>query len=161
MPGKTAFDLMTVKGGERGSVTSAGRSDGTALVSKVLDVGISEAADRINGIIGNLLPVSQGMLESGSPEKEDGRKAAAVLAARLFDKSRQTTGNAYLTSKGFPALPCRELTAMHKVGGVAFRAGDLVVPLYADGELVNLQLINANGGKCFLKGGQVKNAFTR
>lgn len=48
---------------------------------------------------------------------------------------------------------------MHKVGGVAFRAGDLVVPLYADGELVNLQLINANGGKCFLKGGQVKNAF--
>lgn len=74
-----------------------------------------------------------------------------MLAARLFDKSRQTTGNAYLTSKGFPALPCRELTAMHKVGGVAFRAGDLVVPLYADGELVNLQLINANGANASLK----------
>jgi phage/plasmid primase-like uncharacterized protein len=47
---------------------------------------------------------------------------------------------------------------MHKTGGVTFRPGDLIVPLYAGGELVNLQLINANGSKCFLKGGQVKAA---
>ncbi|MDI7690295.1 primase-helicase zinc-binding domain-containing protein [Cronobacter malonaticus] len=157
--GKDRFRFDDQEGRGTWFCNQCGAGDGLALVSKVLDVGISEAADRINGITGNLPPLSQEMHESGSPEKEDGKKAAAVLAARLFDKSRQTTGNAYLTSKGLTALPCRELTAMHKVGGVAFRAGDLIVPLYADGELVNLQLINADGGKCFLKGGQVKNAF--
>ena len=41
-----------------------------------------------------------------------------------------------------------------------FRPGDLIVPLYnADGELVNIQLISGNGSKCFLKGGQVKEAY--
>ncbi|EAM4339075.1 DNA primase, partial [Salmonella enterica] len=51
------------------------------------------------------------------------------------------------------------LTVMHKTGGVTFRAGDVVVPLYEDtGALVNLQLINADGLKRTLKGGQVKGA---
>ncbi|EED7689385.1 DNA primase, partial [Salmonella enterica subsp. enterica serovar Java] len=69
------------------------------------------------------------------------------------------TGNAYLTRKGFPALECLTLTATHKTGGVTFRAGDVVVPLYDDtGALVNLQLINADGLKRTLKGGQVKGA---
>jgi putative DNA primase/helicase len=40
---------------------------------------------------------------------------------------------------------------------VAYRAGDVVVPLYdGTGALVNLQLINAEGLKRTLKGGQVK-----
>ncbi|MEA6216663.1 primase-like DNA-binding domain-containing protein, partial [Salmonella enterica subsp. enterica serovar Anatum] len=78
---------------------------------------------------------------------------------RLMDKTRPATGNAYLTRKGFPALECLTLTAVHKTGGVTFRAGDVVVPLYEDtGTLVNLQLINADGLKRTLKGGQVKGA---
>lgn len=48
---------------------------------------------------------------------------------------------------------------MHKTGGVTYRAGDVVVPLYDDsGALVNVQLINADGLKRTLKGGQVKGA---
>ncbi|WP_407213315.1 primase-like DNA-binding domain-containing protein, partial [Enterobacter hormaechei] len=44
-------------------------------------------------------------------------------------------------------------------GGVTFRAGDVVVPLYDDtGALVNLQLISSDGLKRTLKGGQVKGA---
>ncbi|CFZ26724.1 bacteriophage P4 DNA primase [Salmonella enterica subsp. enterica serovar Typhi] len=40
---------------------------------------------------------------------------------------------------------------------MSWRAGDLVVPLYDDsGELVNLQLISADGRKRTLKGGQVR-----
>ncbi|RJT01387.1 DNA primase [Klebsiella pneumoniae] len=54
---------------------------------------------------------------------------------------------------------CLTLTASHKTGGVAYRAGDVVVPLYdGTGALVNLQLINAEGLKRTLKGGQVKGA---
>ncbi|MBK5603782.1 toprim domain-containing protein, partial [Salmonella enterica subsp. enterica serovar Typhi] len=59
-----------------------------------------------------------------------------------------------------PEHICHELTSAHKTGGVMFRPGDLIVPLYnADGELVNIQLISGNGSKCFLKGGQVKEAY--
>lgn len=151
--GKDRFRFDDQEGRGTWFCNQCGAGDGLALVSKVLDVGISEAADRINGITGNLPSVSQEMLESGYLENETGKQAAAALAARLFEKSHQTTGNAYLTGKGFSTLPCRELTAVHKVGGMTFRMGDLIVPLYADGELVNLQLINADGGKCFLKGG--------
>ncbi len=85
------------------------------------------------------------------------RKAAAALAVRLMEKTRPTTGNAYLTRKGFPALECLTLTVMHKTGCVTFRAGDVVVPLYDDtGALINLQLINSDGLKRTLKGGAVK-----
>ncbi|MDK6365219.1 DNA primase, partial [Escherichia coli] len=62
-----------------------------------------------------------------------------------------------LTRKGFPGRECRMLTGTHRAGGVSWRAGDLVVPLYDDsGELVNLQLISADGRKRTLKGGQVR-----
>ncbi len=51
------------------------------------------------------------------------------------------------------------LTAIHKTGGVTFRAGDMVVPLYDNaGALVNVQLINSDGLKRTLKGGAVKGA---
>ncbi|EJK9090757.1 toprim domain-containing protein, partial [Salmonella enterica] len=87
------------------------------------------------------------------------RKAAAGLAAKLMEKTRPATGNAYLTRKGFPDRECLTLTTLHKTGGVAFRTGDVAVPLYDDtGALVNLQLINADGLKRTLKGGQVKGA---
>ncbi|SQJ93610.1 alpha replication protein of prophage CP-933I [Escherichia coli] len=157
--GKDRFRFDDREGRGTWFCNQCGAGDGLTLVSKVLDVDISEAADRINGVTGNLPPVSQEILVSDAVDKEAGKQAAALLAARLLEKSRQTTGNAYLTGKGFSALSCRELTSIHKVGGVTFLAGDLIVPLYADGELVNLQLINADGGKCFLKGGQVKDAF--
>lgn len=53
------------------------------------------------------------------------------------------------------------LTGTHRAGGVSWCAGDLVVPLYDDsGELVNLQLISADGRKRTLKGGQVRAPVT-
>ncbi|ECI4763151.1 DNA primase, partial [Salmonella enterica subsp. enterica] len=92
-------------------------------------------------------------------ETDADRKAAAGLAAKLMEKTRPATGNAYLTRKGFPDRECLTLTTLHKTGGVAFRTGDVAVPLYDDtGALVNLQLINADGLKRTLKGGQVKGA---
>ncbi|WP_080172058.1 primase-like DNA-binding domain-containing protein, partial [Salmonella enterica] len=92
-------------------------------------------------------------------ETEADRKAAAALAVKLMEKARPATGNAYLTRKGFPGRECLVLTVMHKTGGVTYRAGDVVVPLYDNsGVLVNVQLINADGLKRTLKGGQVKGA---
>ncbi|EFU4365313.1 DNA primase, partial [Salmonella enterica] len=136
-----------------------GAGDGLKLVEKVFGVTPSEAAGRVNAVTGNLSPVAPEVIAAAETETNADRQAAAALAVRLMEKTRPATGNAYLTRKGFPVLECLMLTVMHKTGGVTFRAGDVVVPLYEDtGALVNLQLINADSLKRTLKGGQVKGA---
>ncbi|EBG2378921.1 DNA primase, partial [Salmonella enterica subsp. enterica] len=136
-----------------------GAGDGLKLVERVFDVSASEAAQKVNAVTGNLSPVSPEVIAAAEAETEADRKAAAALAVRLMEKTRPATGNAYLTRKGFPTLECLTLTVMHKTGGVTFRTGDVVVPLYDDTcALVNLQLINSDGLKRTLKGGQVKGA---
>lgn len=136
-----------------------GAGDGLKLVEKVFGVTASEAAGKVNAVTGNLPPVAPEVIAAAEAETEADRKAAAALAVRLMEKTRPASGNAYLTRKGFPALECLMLTAIHKTGGVTFRAGDVVVPLYDDtGALVNVQLINSDGLKRTLKGGAVKGA---
>ncbi|MDL4616299.1 primase-helicase zinc-binding domain-containing protein [Citrobacter amalonaticus] len=136
-----------------------GAGDGLKLVEKVFGVTPPEAAGKVNAVTGNLPPVAPEVIAAAEAETEADRKAAAALAVRLMEKTRPASGNAYLTRKGFPDRECPVLSATHKTGGVTFRAGDVVVPLYDDtGALVNLQLINADGLKRTLKGGQVKGA---
>lgn len=136
-----------------------GAGDGLKLVEKVFGISASEAAGKVNAVTGHLPPVAPEVTAAAEAETEADRKAAAALAVRLLEKTRPATGNAYLTRKGFAGRECLTLTASHKTGGVAYRAGDVVVPLYdGTGTLVNLQLINADGLKRTLKGGQVKGA---
>ncbi|EHQ4359598.1 toprim domain-containing protein [Salmonella enterica] len=136
-----------------------GAGDGLKLVEKVFGVSASEAAGKVNAVTGNLPPVAPEVIAAAEAETEADRKAAAALAVRLMENTRPASGNAYLTRKGFPDRECPVLSATHKTGGVTFRAGDVVVPLYDDtGALVNLQLINSDGLKRTLKGGQVKGA---
>ncbi|QPR28604.1 toprim domain-containing protein [Edwardsiella hoshinae] len=134
-----------------------GAGDGLTLVEKVLGVTASVAADKVNAVIGTLPPVAPEVIAAAEAKTDADRKAAAALAVKLMAKTRTASANAYLIRKGFPAHACAVLTATHKTGGVIYRAGDLVVPLYDEGgSLVNLQLINTDGLKRTLKGGQVK-----
>lgn len=134
-----------------------GAGDGLKLVEKVFGVKPAEAARKVNSVTGSLPPVSPAVIAATEAATEADRKAAAALAVKLMEKTRTTTGNAYLTRKGFPAHECLTLTATHKTGGVTFSAGDVVVPLHDEScALVNLQLINAGGDKRTLKGGAVK-----
>ncbi|EPY2904115.1 primase-helicase zinc-binding domain-containing protein [Cronobacter sakazakii] len=134
-----------------------GAGDGLNLVEKVFSVSASEAAGKVDAVTGNLPPVDPEVIATAEAETDAGRKAAAALAAKLMDKTHTATGNAYLTRKGLAGYECVMLTGTHKTGGVTYLAGDVAVPLYEDtGALVNLQLINAEGLKRTLKGGQVK-----
>ncbi|EEJ7065901.1 DNA primase, partial [Salmonella enterica] len=136
-----------------------GAGDGLKLVEKVFGVSASEAAGKVDAVTGNLPPVALEVIAAAEAETEADRKAAAALAVKLMEKTRPASGNAYLTRKGFPGHECVMLTAIHKTGGVTFRAGDMVVPLYDNaGALVNVQLINSDGLKRTLKGGAVKGA---
>ena len=134
-----------------------GAGDGLKLVEKVFSVSASEAAGKVDAVTGNLPPVDPEVIATAEAETDAGRKAAAALAAKLMDKTHTATGNAYLTRKGLAGYECVMLTGTHNTGGVTYLAGDVAVPLYEDtGALVNLQLINAEGLKRTLKGGQVK-----
>ncbi|SQZ76926.1 primase-helicase zinc-binding domain-containing protein [Escherichia coli] len=134
-----------------------GAGDGLKLVEKVFSVSASEAAGKVDAVTGNLPPVDPEVIATAEAETDAGRKAAAALAAKLMEKTHTATGNAYLTRKGLAGYECVMLTGTHKTGGVTYLAGDVAVPLYEDtGALVNLQLINAEGLKRTLKGGQVK-----
>ncbi|WP_243080841.1 primase-helicase zinc-binding domain-containing protein, partial [Klebsiella pneumoniae] len=136
-----------------------GAGDGLKLVEKVFGISAPEAARKVNAVTGHLPPVAPEVIAATDAGTEVDRKAAAALAVRLLEKTRPATGNAYLTRKGFAGRECLTLTTSHKTGGVAYRAGDVVVPLYdGTGALVNLQFINAEGLKRTLKGGQVKGA---
>ncbi|MDU4661279.1 MAG: primase-like DNA-binding domain-containing protein [Enterobacter hormaechei] len=136
-----------------------GAGDGLKLVEKVFGMTASEAAGKVDAVTGNLPPVAPEVIATAEAETEADRKAAAALAVRLMENTRPASGNAYLTRKGFPDRECPVLSVMHKTGGVTFRAGDVVVPLYDDtGALINLQLISSDGLKRTLKGGQVKGA---
>ncbi|EMU9269468.1 toprim domain-containing protein [Enterobacter hormaechei] len=136
-----------------------GAGDGLKLVEKVFGMTASEAAGKVNAVTGKLPPVAPEVIAAAEAETEADRQAGAALAVRLMENTRPASGNAYLTRKGFPDRECPVLSATHKTGGVTFRAGDVVVPLYDDtGALVNLQLISSDGLKRTLKGGQVKGA---
>lgn len=136
-----------------------GAGDGLKLVEKVFGVSASEAAGKVNALTGSLPPVAPGVAATAEAETDAGRKVAVALASKLMETTLPATGNAYLTRKGFPAHECLMLTTTHKTGGVTYCAGDVVVPLHDEsGALVNLQLINADGIKRTLKGGQVKEA---
>lgn len=83
-------------------------------------------------------------------EQARNREAAAERAKRYWDSARPASRHhPYLVEKMLPAYHLRQS-----------RRGWLVVPLYAEGELVNLQWITPNGRKRFLKGGRVTGAYS-
>ncbi|MDU5191030.1 MAG: primase-helicase zinc-binding domain-containing protein, partial [Mixta calida] len=137
-----------------------GAGDGMDLVKKALRINLTEAAARVNGLTGNLPPVDAAAVAPADAEDDDAaREAAAALARELVSNAREAAGNAYLSHKGWPQQSCLTLTKSQKIAITTYRPGDMVVPLHdVNGQLVNVQLINAEGVKRTLKGGQVKEA---
>ena len=83
--------------------------------------------------------------------KENAQKSAAAYASRTFAGLPPAgAGNAYLKRKGVPPLGEARQTP----------DGRLALPVKsADGRLVSLQFIGADGNKRFLKGGEKKGCF--
>ncbi|MBK4785364.1 MAG: DNA primase [Pantoea sp. Pent] len=132
--------------------------DGLDLVKKALGISLTEAAERVNALTGNLPPVDEKVSSlTGTEDNEAARAAAALLAQQLVSSAQETAGNAYLSRKGWPEYVSLTLTQPQKVAITRYCYGDLIVPLHdMSGALVNVQLINAAGEKRALKGGQVK-----
>ncbi|EFN3961456.1 DNA primase [Escherichia coli] len=137
-----------------------GAGDGMDLVKKALRINLTEAAARVNSLTGNLPPVdAAAVAPADAGDNEAAREAAAALAQQLVSSAREAAGNPYLSRKGWPEQSCLTLTKPQKIAITTYRPGDMVVPLHdMNGQLVNVQLINAEGVKRTPKGGQVKEA---
>ncbi|MHA3682625.1 primase-helicase zinc-binding domain-containing protein, partial [Yersinia enterocolitica] len=160
--GKDRFRFDNLQGRGTWFCNQCGGGDGLNLVEKALAVTTKEAACKVAEVLGEpsnpLLPAHNA--EQETQEKAQARQRAAERAKQLLTAARLQTGNAYLTAKGWPEL---ETLTLHDkplcVGGIAYQPGDLLFPLTdSSGEVVNVQLINANGDKRTLAGGQVKAA---
>lgn len=82
-------------------------------------------------------------------EQHQRQQAAAEYGNRLWrDARRADPEHAYLAAKCVSPYGLRQ------------RGDELLVPLYANGALVNLQRIKPDGGKRFLFGGRIKGSYS-
>ncbi len=102
-------------------------------------------------------------------EAEHGRQAAADAAQAAWDAATVAKDHPYLITKGVQSHGLRVAAQAHKArlwnrqAGewqevTTCRPGDLLIPLHHDGQLVNMQRIDQQGGKRFIMGGQKKGA---
>ena len=95
------------------------------------------------------IPSKSQLRQRAEAERLASLQQAADLAKRLWMSAQPACpGHAYLGRKGISPYRLRQTAK-----------GQLLVPLYSNGELVNVQLIDAQGNKRFLKGGQVQGAY--
>lgn len=97
-------------------------------------------------LIAQRIELSRAQREADTARRQ---QAAAEYAKRMWrDARRADPSHPYLTSKAVRPHSLRQ-------------SGDtLLVPLYFNGELVNLQRIGPDGSKRFLSGGQVKGCYS-
>ncbi len=102
-------------------------------------------------------------------EAELGRQAAADAAKTAWGAATEATDHPYLDAKGVQPYGLRVAAQTHKArlwsrqagewqDATFCRAGDLLIPLYHEGQLVNLQRIDQQGNKRFIMGAQKKGA---
>ncbi|NAT79105.1 DNA primase [Dickeya dadantii] len=147
---------------ERGTwfCNQCGAGDGLNLVEKALNLTPTDAALKVDALLG-ALPDSPTASTSDDDDNDAARQRAAVQAQAKIKETVTQSGNAYLSAKGWPDVDVLTLQGKPlRVGGIVYQPGDVLVPLTThDGEVVNIQLINAQGDKRTLKGGQVKGTF--
>ncbi|MEI7217687.1 primase-helicase zinc-binding domain-containing protein, partial [Pectobacterium carotovorum] len=157
--GKDRFRFDNKEGRGTWFCNQCGAGDGLNLVEKALKLTPTEAALKVGAWLGDL-PDSPA---ASMPEEdsEAARQRAAVQAQAKLKEAVTQSGNTYLSAKGWPDIAVPTLQGKPlRVGGITYQPGDVLVPLTTpDGEVVNLQLINVQGDKRTLKGGQVKGAF--
>ncbi|WP_241623186.1 primase-helicase zinc-binding domain-containing protein [Rosenbergiella australiborealis] len=147
--------------GERGTwiCNQCGAGDGLELASKYLSVNITEAARRVREVIGQCEADPTTTMPTPTQDKAQLQAQAATIAQEIVSSAIETENNAYLTRKGWQSVVSLTLSKAQKIALTHYRRGDLIIPLHnMNGELVNVQLINAEGEKRTLKGGQVKAA---
>ena len=148
--------------------------DGLDLVAKVTGMSTKEAAQEVAQVLGLVSgsldheAIDQRQAQAArraeqvKAQEQDRREQAASYAAELVSHSQHSAGVPYLVNKGLGDWSTMRLSGPLNLAGIGFAAGDLLVPLHnQSGELVNVQIVSAQGEKRYLAGGQKAGAFHR
>ncbi|MCM2131965.1 toprim domain-containing protein [Larsenimonas rhizosphaerae] len=124
------------------------QGDAARAIDARLGLGIYRASELYPLVAEIDTRAPTGSAETGQAQRDANRAAAAERARKYWSTGRNARTNPYVQQKEIPPTGVRQ---SHK--------GWLMVPLFVAGELVNLQWIQPNGKKRFLKGGQVQGAY--
>lgn len=169
--GRDRFRLDDKAGRGTWICNQCGAGDGLDLVGKVTGKPPKEAAELVAPLVG----LSAGALDPAERERihqqqqaradaerkqaEQQRRKAARRAISIMADAKQGV-SPYLERKALPDLAVLLTQSVIVVGELTYPPGSLVVPLWNEaGELVNVQLIDVQGGKRYLPGGQKAGAF--
>ncbi|PTS79739.1 RNA helicase [Aeromonas sp. HMWF036] len=171
--GKDRFRLDDKAGRGTWICNQCGNGDGLDLVGKVTGRQPKEAAELIAPLVGlsdgGLDPAAreqihqqqQARAEQEHKQAEQQRRKAARRATSISADIKQGV-SPYLERKALSGLAMPLTQRVIAVGELTYQPGSLVVPLWDEvGELVNVQLINTEGDKRYLPGGQKAGAFHR
>ncbi|MGE6107701.1 DUF927 domain-containing protein [Aeromonas sobria] len=171
--GKDRFRLDDKTGRGTFICSQCGSGDGLDLVCRVTNKSPKEAAELIAPLVGlsagGLDPVElerihqqqQARADAERKRAEQERQKATRRAAAIAGDVAQGV-SPYLTAKGLEWPQATINRTLIREGGENYPAGSLVIPLTNEaGELVNVQLIRADGTKRYLHGGQKAGAFHR
>lgn len=171
--GKDRFRLDDKEGRGTWICNQCGNGDGLDLLVRVTGKSTKEAAELLAPLVGlsagGLDPAERERIQRQQQAKADQdrkrseqqRQKAARRAADIMADTGQGE-SPYLERKGFGSHLSAVNRTLIREGGENFPAGSLVIPLTNEaGELLNVQLIRADGTKRYLHGGQKAGAFHR
>ncbi|KXU81121.1 DUF927 domain-containing protein [Aeromonas enteropelogenes] len=171
--GKDRFRLDDKGGRGTWICSQCGNGDGLDLVGRVTGRQPKEAAELIASLVGlsdsgldhaarkQLHQQQQARAEQEHKQAEQQRRKAARRATSISADIKQGI-SPYLERKALSGLPMPLTQRVIAVGELTYQPGSLVVPLWDEaGGLVNVQLINTDGDKRYLPGGQKAGAFHR
>lgn len=171
--GKDRFRLDDKAGRGTWICNQCGNGDGLDLVGKVTGKPPKEAAELIAPLVGlsdsgpdpaareQIHQQQQARAEQEHKQAEQQRRKAARRATSISANIKQGV-SPYLERKALSGWPMPLTQRVIAVGELTYQPGSLVVPLWNEaGELVNVQLINTEGDKRYLPGGQKAGAFHR
>ncbi|QNF17849.1 DUF927 domain-containing protein [Aeromonas jandaei] len=171
--GKDRFRLDDKGGRGTWICSQCGNGDGLDLVCRVTNKSPKEAAELLAPLVGlsaggldhaareRIHQQQQARAEQERKQDEQHRQKAARRAAAIAGDVAQGVST-YLTTKGLEWPQATINRTLIREGGENYPAGSLVIPLTDEaGELVNVQLIRADGTKRYLAGGQKAEAYHR
>ncbi|WP_270664523.1 MULTISPECIES: DUF927 domain-containing protein [unclassified Aeromonas] len=171
--GKDRFRLDDKGGRGTWICSQCGNGDGLDLVCRVLSTTPKAAAELLAPLVGvsaagvepaereRIHQQQQARAEQERKQDEQQRQKAARRAAAIAGDVAQGV-SPYLTVRGLEWPQATINRTLIREGGENFPAGSLVIPLTNEaGELLNVQLIRADGTKRYLHGGQKAGAFHR
>jgi len=169
--GRDRFRLDDKEGRGTWICNQCGAGDGLALVAKVTGKSLIKAAELISPLVGlsgrpltiteqnQLYQRQQIKVEKERKLAEQKRQKAAKQAADIIQRSDQNKSQ-YLVHKGLGSYLGLVNRNFMQVGNEKFPPGCTIVSLINEtNELVNVQLIRADGVKHYLAGGQKMGAF--